>query len=66
MWVLLTRRIRMWLLLTIALPLARRVIHRLAEDAGRRDGSARRTRVLRRADSALTAVSRRPPARARR
>jgi hypothetical protein len=56
-WVFLTTRLRAWLLLTIALPLARLLVHRLAVAAERHD--ARSARLLHRADSAVTAVSRR-------
>lgn len=52
-------RLRTWLLLTIALPVARLVVHRLAvaaEDHGR---STRAARVLRHADRAVTSASRR-------
>jgi hypothetical protein len=57
MWIFLSRRIRTWLLLAIALPLAGRVVHHLAVAADRRDPSARSARVLRQADSTVTAVS---------
>jgi hypothetical protein len=59
MWVFFTRRLRAWLLIAIALPLARAVVHRMALAAGQRDSSARTARVLRKADSAVTAASRR-------
>ena len=59
MWVFFTRRLRMWLLLAIALPLARALVHRLAVAAERRDASTRTARALRQADSTVTAVSRR-------
>jgi hypothetical protein len=59
MWAFFSRRLRMWLLLAIVLPLARTVVHRLALAAERRDPSTRTTRVLLQADSAVTAVSRR-------
>jgi hypothetical protein len=49
----------MWLLLAIALPLTRALIHRLALAAGRRDPSTRTAKTLLKADSAVTAVSRR-------
>ena len=49
----------MWLLLVIALPLTRALVHRLALAAVRRDPSARTTKALFKADSAVTAVSRR-------
>jgi hypothetical protein len=66
MWVFLSARLRTWLLLAIALPLARRLVHRLAAAAERHDPSARRVKLLRRADSAVTAVSGRSSRRARR
>jgi hypothetical protein len=58
MWLLITKRFRTWLLLTIGLPLTRLAVHRLAVAADRHDESARTTRALRKADSAMTAVSR--------
>jgi hypothetical protein len=57
MWVFLSARLRAWLLMAIALPLARLLIHRLAIAADRHD--ARSAKLLHRADSAVTAVSRR-------
>ena len=66
MWVFLSARLRTWLLLAIALPLARLLVHRLAVAAERHDPSARRVILLRRADSAVTAVSGRSSHRARR
>jgi hypothetical protein len=57
MWVFLSRRLRTWLLLAIALPLARLLVHRVAVAAERHDASARGTKLLRRADSAVTAMS---------
>lgn len=57
MWVFLSSRLRRWLLLAIALPLARVLVHRLAVAAERRDPSARTARVLHQADSGVTAVS---------
>lgn len=59
MWALLSARLRTWLLLAIALPLARALIHRLAVAADQRDPAARSARALHHADSAVTAVSRR-------
>jgi len=49
----------MWLLLAIALPLTRAFVHRLALAAERRDSSTRTAKALFKADSAVTAVSRR-------
>ncbi|MFI5081231.1 MAG: hypothetical protein ACHQCE_09170 [Streptosporangiales bacterium] len=57
MWVFFTARLRAWLLLAVALPLARLLVHRLAVAAERRDPSARPARLLHRADSAVTAVA---------
>jgi hypothetical protein len=66
MWVFLSARLRTWLLLAIALPLARLLVHRLAVAAERHDPSARTAKLLHRADSAVTAVSGRASRRARR
>ncbi len=59
MWAFLSARLRTWLLLAIALPLARALIHRLTVAADHRDPAARTARALHHADSAVTAVSRR-------
>lgn len=59
MWVFLTKRLRMWLLLAIALPLARTVVHRLAVAADRRNPSTRTAHTLRQADSVVDGVYRR-------
>jgi hypothetical protein len=59
MWLFITKRFRTWLLLTVGLPLTRRAVHRLAVAADRHNESARTARALRKADSALTTVSRR-------
>jgi hypothetical protein len=59
MWLFITKKFRTWLLLTVGLPLTRLAVHRLAVAADRHDESARTTRALRKADSAMTAVSRR-------
>jgi hypothetical protein len=56
MWDFLSARLRSCLLLAIALPLARLLVHRLAIVAERHDPSARRAKALRRADSAVTAL----------
>jgi hypothetical protein len=65
MWVFLFARMRRWILLAMALPLARLIVHRLALAADRRDPSARTARALHHADSAVTAVSRRASGRTR-
>jgi hypothetical protein len=54
----------MWLLLAIALPLTRALVHRLALAAGRRDPSSRTAKSLHQADSAVTVVSRRAASKA--
>jgi hypothetical protein len=59
MWAFFSRRLRMWLLLAIALPLTRALVHRLALAAERRDPSTRTAKTLHQADSTVTAVSRR-------
>ena len=59
MWVFLSRRLRLWVLLAIALPLTRALVHRLALAAERRDASTRTAKTLHQADSAVTAVTRR-------
>jgi hypothetical protein len=59
MWVFFSRRLRMWLLLAIALPLTQAIVHRLALAAERRNPSTRTAKTLLQADSAVTAVSRR-------
>src|ERR1700748_3721198 len=45
-----SRRLRMWLLLAIALPLARALVHRLALTAERRDPSTRTAKTLAQAE----------------
>lgn len=59
MWAFFSRRLRMWLLLAIALPLTRALVHRLALAAQRHDSSTRTAKALHQADSTVTAVSQR-------
>jgi hypothetical protein len=59
MWAFFSRRLRMWLLLAIALPLIQALVHRLALAAERRDPSTRTAKALHQADSAVDAVTRR-------
>ena len=66
MWVFLFSRLQTWLLLAIALPVARLLVHCLAVAADRRDPSARTARLLDQADSAVATVSGRVSRRARR
>jgi hypothetical protein len=66
MWAFLSRRLRTWVLLAIALPLTRMAVHRLARAADRRDPRSRSARALRHADSTVETVSRRTSRTARR
>ena len=66
MWMFIFRRLRMWLLLAVALPLARELVHRVALAAERHDPATRTARALHQADSAVTAASRRASRRTRR
>lgn len=66
MWAFFSRRLRTWLLLAIALPLTRALVHRLALAAERRDPSTRTAKALHQADSAVTTVSRRTARKAER
>jgi hypothetical protein len=66
MWAFFSRRLRMWLLLAIALPLTRAFVHRLALAAERRDPSTRTAKALYHADSAVSAASRRTARKAER
>jgi len=59
MWIFLTRRLRRWVLLAIAVPVARLVVHRLARAAEHHDPSTRTARTLRHVDSAVNAAFRR-------
>jgi hypothetical protein len=59
MWLFFSRRLRRLLLMAIALPLARAIVHRLARAAERRDPSTRTAKALRHTDSAVTSVSER-------
>ncbi|MCW2523017.1 MAG: hypothetical protein JWO63_1352 [Frankiales bacterium] len=53
MWVLLSRRLRMWAAAAILLPVSRAVLHRIAERQARRRPDTLRAKGLRRADQAL-------------
>jgi hypothetical protein len=58
-WALLSTRLRTWLLLAIALPLVRMIVHRLSAAADRRDPKATTSKLIRHADTALASTSRR-------
>ena len=66
MWAFFSRRLRMWLLLAIALPLTRALVHRLALGAAHRDPSTRTAKTLRQADTAVEAVAQRAGRKAQR
>jgi hypothetical protein len=59
MWLFLSRRLRMWVLLAVGVPLARALVHRLAVAANKRSPDASATRLLHHADSAVTSMSQR-------
>ena len=54
MWMLLSTRLRTWLLLAIGLPVARMLVRRLAASAQARRPQASSTTMLRHADAFLT------------
>jgi hypothetical protein len=49
MWLFLTRRLRMWLILTVVVPLATGLLRRLGRTRERRTGPSRVSRALLRA-----------------
>jgi hypothetical protein len=57
-WLLLSRRIRRWLLIALAVPAIRAVVHRLATRSRKRMPDARRTRALQHADASLRKIAR--------
>lgn len=59
MWVLLSATVRRWVILTVALPLAAKVLAVLAKRLERRNGPTRLTRGVRRAGSLASARRRR-------
>ncbi len=59
MWVFLSSRIRTWVLLAVALPVLRSVVHRLATASANRNAGSVPTRALRGADAGLARVARR-------
>ncbi len=46
MWLFLTRRLRMWLILTVVVPLASGLLRRIGESLERRGGPTRVSRTL--------------------
>ncbi len=59
MWALLSTRLRTWLLLAIALPVSRMIVHRLATTAEQRNPAGTTAKFMRHAEAALNSVSRR-------
>jgi hypothetical protein len=59
MWMFLSSRLRTWVAFAVAIPVGRFFVHRFADSAQRRRPDARSTSALRRADSAVTALSQR-------
>lgn len=59
MWVFLSSRLRTWLLLAVALPVARSLVHRLAAASSARNADSAPSKALRGADAGLTRVARR-------
>ncbi len=66
MWVLLSSRIRTWIALAIAVPIARSLVRRAAAVTARRNPNAPAARLLHQADIAITAGSNRLGRRGRR
>jgi hypothetical protein len=58
-WVLLSSRLRTWLLLAIAVPILRTVLRRASTSAARRDPNSSAARALRSVDSGLSRFDRR-------
>jgi hypothetical protein len=58
-WVLLSSRIRTWLMLAVAVPVLRSVLRRASASASRRDPSSTAARALRSADAGLSRLDRR-------
>ncbi len=54
MWALLSTRLRTWLLLAIAVPIARRILHRAALRAATKNPGSSTSTMLTRADGTLT------------
>lgn len=59
MWALLSTRLRTWLLFAVAVPVVRAGVHHAARRAEERDPHGTSAGALRRADAALTRLSRR-------
>jgi hypothetical protein len=66
MWLFFSRRIRIWLLLAVGLPLARTLVHQVSSAVQRRSPDTTAARLLSRADSALANLTSREQRRHRR
>lgn len=58
MWLFLSRRLRTWVLLGIAVPIVRGIVRRVAASRAASHPDARSTAALQRADGALARVQR--------
>jgi len=58
-WVLLSSRLRTWLMLAVAVPLLRAVLRRASASAAQRDPGSRAARGLRSLDAGLSRLDRR-------
>jgi hypothetical protein len=58
-WVLLSSRLRTWLMLAVAVPVLRSILRRAAASADRRDPRSKSARGLRTLDSGLSRLDRR-------
>jgi hypothetical protein len=65
MWLFLSRRIRIWLLLAVGLPLARMLVHQLSSAVQRRSPDTTAARLLSHADSGLASLAHRAQRRRR-
>jgi len=65
-WVLLSSRLRTWLMLAVAVPVLRAVLRRASASATRRDPNSTASRALRSAESGLSRLDRRQRRRERR
>ena len=59
MWLFLSRRIRMWLLLAIGIPVVRFALRKIAARAAAHNSTSGAASALNRADSALAGLGRR-------
>lgn len=66
MWVLLSSRLRTWLLIALAVPLLRALLRRVAASADRRDAGSRTARGLHSLEAGLGRFDRRERHRQRR